>query len=348
MGESFGERHDETQGYVSSHKGELAAFNLAHLEQSVYFYAGAYFVFLILSYVASKAFVLRPVYFVIPLVLLGFWKIIDLLKHRPDNSLERVRVVTGAFYLVLLLVVDVIDIPLRGAVHISIIPMAMAAIAVLYADYFFVLVGMELAVFLENAFICRFLGGGFSVEEGLICAASVCVSSFFAWVLLGIYTDNGAEEKELKEESSTDLLTGLYNKVSFERKTKAYLDGRDEDDEGGILFIIDFDNFKSVNDEHGHLAGDAILKKFGQILKKNFRDNDIIGRVGGDEFMVMLVGGMPEESLVRRCETIEHPRCRCSFLRCFQTPARSTPFCSALASFRSRFSSSNRLRAQGG
>lgn len=54
------------------------------------------------------------------------------------------------------------------------------------------------------------------------------------------------------------------------------------------FLIMDIDKFKTVNDTYGHAAGDVVLKLFGQLLRTNFRKEDVIGRIGGDEFVVLL------------------------------------------------------------
>ncbi|MBR1628423.1 MAG: GGDEF domain-containing protein, partial [Lachnospiraceae bacterium] len=123
--------------------------------------------------------------------------------------------------------------------------------------------------------------------------------------VLNVFAEHSLKEKSLKEEGSTDLLTGLLNKVSFEREAKKFLATRARG-ENVALIILDFDNFKSVNDNYGHLAGDAILCKFGAILKGNFRAQDIIGRVGGDEFMVMITGCQSDEIIAKRCSDVLH------------------------------------------
>ncbi|MBR3747110.1 MAG: diguanylate cyclase [Selenomonadaceae bacterium] len=89
--------------------------------------------------------------------------------------------------------------------------------------------------------------------------------------------------------SKHDLLTGLFNKRSFEEEAKAAIANKKPTD-ASVLMILDFDNFKHVNDTYGHQIGDEVLKAFGLILERAFRTNDIIGRVGGDEFMVYMPG----------------------------------------------------------
>ena len=109
---------------------------------------------------------------------------------------------------------------------------------------------------------------------------------------------------KLEVKSSLDLLTGLYNKMSFEEEAKKFLAER-EPDEKCALFIFDFDDFKHVNDHYGHKTGDEALKYFGKLLRKSFRDGDIIGRIGGDEFMTIFIGEISEKGIADRCDRIK-------------------------------------------
>ena len=102
---------------------------------------------------------------------------------------------------------------------------------------------------------------------------------------------------DVTDKSKHDLLTGLYNKRSFEEEVKNAIALRREEDVS-VLLILDFDNFKHVNDNYGHQVGDEVLKAFGNILVRAFRTKDIIGRIGGDEFMVFMPE-MPANSLKR-------------------------------------------------
>ena len=102
---------------------------------------------------------------------------------------------------------------------------------------------------------------------------------------------------EVTDKSKRDLLTGLYNKKSFEEEVKNALANR-KSENVSVLLILDFDNFKHVNDNYGHQIGDEVLKAFGYILTRVFRAKDIIGRIGGDEFMVFMPD-MPKSSVKR-------------------------------------------------
>ncbi|MEG0094140.1 MAG: diguanylate cyclase [Erysipelotrichaceae bacterium] len=95
------------------------------------------------------------------------------------------------------------------------------------------------------------------------------------------------ENALLKEKAHHDLLTGLYNKVTMENLIKSYLmeEGKNLKH---AMFVIDVDDFKEINDTYGHLQGDQAIQAIGATLKKAFRSDDIVGRAGGDEFIVFL------------------------------------------------------------
>lgn len=92
--------------------------------------------------------------------------------------------------------------------------------------------------------------------------------------------------KVLEDKADTDLLTDLNNKMATERKIREYTEKYP--DKQGVLFVLDVDNFKKINDTMGHAFGDEVLRSLAVRLQSMFRATDIVGRTGGDEFMVFL------------------------------------------------------------
>ena len=306
FGENFGDRHDDTVYYISAYKPEIALQNVEKLQKLIYFFAVIYFLFLIFSYVMVKNFELHVSYFLVPLYLIAVWKVTDLFRRKPEGvPLGVVRIFAFVFFLLLsglVVYIDGITYPKSPTI---LAPLMFLAIPAFYIDFFAVFIGMEAGIFVVYLAENIFLGGPAMLPEGCcICLAALAVSVYSYWNILCDHTNSAYDKRVLKDEGSRDLLTGLFNKVSFEREVKSYLVSRDEEGQG-VLMIIDFDNFKRVNDNFGHLVGDEILKKFGEILKKNFRVTDIVGRIGGDEFMVLMTGNVPEEIVDMRCSTIE-------------------------------------------
>lgn len=105
-------------------------------------------------------------------------------------------------------------------------------------------------------------------------------------LILYIVYENHIRNKELLKYAQTDALTGLYNKETTKLLTDELLS---KDKEGIHAFLIlDMDCFKQINDAYGHAVGDIVLQKFGRLLKNTFREGDILGRIGGDEFVVVM------------------------------------------------------------
>jgi len=98
--------------------------------------------------------------------------------------------------------------------------------------------------------------------------------------------DHEGEEKLLAL-SLIDELTGLYNRRRFFVLTEQYLKLSVRTEKKLLLLFIDMDNLKWINDHHGHNEGDRALIDLANILKKTFRDSDIVARIGGDEFVVL-------------------------------------------------------------
>lgn len=96
-----------------------------------------------------------------------------------------------------------------------------------------------------------------------------------------------AEKKYLEDQARIDQFTGLYNKQAFLDLAQKYLAMPAREEHGALVFI-DIDNFKQANDQLGHLQGDRILKEISGVLKNSVRQEDIIGRFGGDEFCLLL------------------------------------------------------------
>lgn len=94
--------------------------------------------------------------------------------------------------------------------------------------------------------------------------------------------------EELRVQSSTDGLTGLYNRRHFMDSLERLLGTAQRHGEPLALLLVDADHFKRVNDDHGHLAGDEVLRRLGAMLLQETRDGDVAARYGGEEFIIAL------------------------------------------------------------
>jgi diguanylate cyclase (GGDEF)-like protein len=124
----------------------------------------------------------------------------------------------------------------------------------------------------------------FHHPEYVVCAAAVVIG-------LWVFSDGLMRaEVESRSTSGQDALTGLLNRKSLsahfaEVAKQAELTGRDV-----CMVLMDLDHFKAVNDEHGHAAGDAVLRDTADVMRANVRSFELVYRVGGEEFLVLMPG----------------------------------------------------------
>ena len=96
-------------------------------------------------------------------------------------------------------------------------------------------------------------------------------------------TDQRSREMFLQEQARRDALTGIYNKIG-----EKLIDQRLSACGSGLFFMMDLDNFKMINDTFSHAAGDRLLTQVGALLRSTFRSDDLLARIGGDEFVMFI------------------------------------------------------------
>lgn len=92
----------------------------------------------------------------------------------------------------------------------------------------------------------------------------------------------------IKNQAKRDFLTGVYNKGTMHGFIERYIMRNKTDAVPFTFMIVDMDNFKELNDRHGHVTGDITLREFANAVKLELKDNEILGRFGGDEFFMLL------------------------------------------------------------
>lgn len=116
------------------------------------------------------------------------------------------------------------------------------------------------------------------------------------------------EQEELKVKAEIDEMTKLLNKATAEKMAKQILE--EYPDENHAILMIDIDNFKSVNDSLGHDVGDHVISVVAGIISMQFGGSDIVGRIGGDEFMVFMKNVKDREDARRKVQNIVDAFCK--------------------------------------
>lgn len=109
--------------------------------------------------------------------------------------------------------------------------------------------------------------------------------------------------EDLTRQAMTDGLTGAQNRRAFDAALPALLASAPVDEVLGCIAVFDLDHFKTINDRYGHASGDLVLQRFAGVLRASVRDGDLIARLGGEEFAVVLAGMAPDQARLV-CERI--------------------------------------------
>ncbi|MGO9447162.1 MAG: diguanylate cyclase [Solirubrobacteraceae bacterium] len=108
-----------------------------------------------------------------------------------------------------------------------------------------------------------------------------------------------------RAQAETDYLTGLANRAKSDEGLMQLAALADRFSEPLAVAMLDIDRFKLVNDRHGHAVGDSVLRRLGEHLRRDFRGNDVVGRWGGEEFIVGMYGMTRENGVKRLTDTLE-------------------------------------------
>lgn len=164
----------------------------------------------------------------------------------------------------------------------------------------------DMVLGVSAAYVGRQAGYLRNTTKNMVLSLLVVIAVFFCIVMVinivGKIRSN-EKKRELEDKADTDLLTGLSNKLATERKIKDYM--AQNPDSQSMMFLFDIDNFKKINDTMGHAFGDEVLRSLGTQIGAIFRASDIVGRVGGDEFMVFLKDITSDEAIMKEAGKVE-------------------------------------------
>ncbi len=115
--------------------------------------------------------------------------------------------------------------------------------------------------------------------------------------LLSMALQNATHLDLSKDGKWVDQFTGVANRLYFQLRFESEIRRTENYRQALALLMLDIDEFKIINDTHGHYAGDVVIKKMAEIVKKNTRSSDLVGRFGGDEFMVLITSTTEDQAV---------------------------------------------------
>jgi len=135
----------------------------------------------------------------------------------------------------------------------------------------------------------EYFGSGIdSITLTISIIAPALIAPSVTWYIVGLLIKINQLECEQRTLATYDILTGLLLRRPLLEKFKALLRLIERNNSSLSLAYIDIDNFKKINDTYGHAGGDAVLESFGANLREIMRKSDLVGRIGGEEFIIVL------------------------------------------------------------
>lgn len=146
---------------------------------------------------------------------------------------------------------------------------------------------ISVSITLSLDFMLRRVFSPYSLTFSIV--APLLIAPWATWIIVGLVIRINQLEHEQRNLATYDALTGVLMRRAYLTMTQTCLEQAIEKNQPLGIAIIDIDNFKSINDTHGHGGGDAVLRAFSKTLRAEVRDTDLTGRIGGEEFAITLV-----------------------------------------------------------
>ncbi len=225
---------------------------------------------------------------VIPILLVYFN--INLYTRKPTTHLSTnaVGLICGGFYLSMCLTYVLIDVISHSQSQAIWTPIALVVFPMVYIDKMYKYGIEELFIIIVFAILSMvYKKPELFTRDLFAMIAAYFVSMITGHIILEMRSREGLAMVELKRMSSLDKLTKVLNKDALLYRIENYYSNK-EIGSSCTMCVFDLDDFKLVNDNLGHNAGDLLLERVGKLLKDSFRAYDIIGRYGGDEFVALM------------------------------------------------------------
>ncbi len=288
--------------YFSKEKNEIAKLNLRILER-----LSLATIILLVLFLFATPFIIRgwkasPQHIIFLPVSLLFYLITFLYMKKGLNSTKFINALCILFECILFVFIILIDVFSDTAAPSCFMPMLCVAFPALFI--FPLNLSLGLIGFFDIIYVIAVLIfkdptiGQYDVFYAIVSFGFSVVVSI---IIIHLRIRDYQIRNKFKELSVRDaFLPGIYNKQGCEKQMQKYLEFNNPSVNCSVLFL-DLDDFKRINDTFGHQNGDIILQCFGEVLDSIFRSNDIIGRFGGDEFIVLVKELIDENVLAEKC-----------------------------------------------
>ena len=291
--------------YFSKEKFEIAKLNLSILEKLCFATVILLLIFLFLTPFIIKGWSPSPQHVVFLPISTLFCIVVFLCKKKVQTSPTIVTALCILFEIILFTFIILIDVFSDKTEPSCFMPMLCVALPAVFIfplslsfgmiGFFEIIYAIAIILFKDPAI------GQYDVFETIV---SLGFSFVVAVIIVRLRIRDYQTRIKFKELSTRDvLLPSIYNKQGCQKQMQKYIDFYNPSVYCSMLFL-DLDDFKRINDTLGHQNGDIVLCCIEEVLESVFRSNDIIGRFGGDEFIVLVKGMTDEKNLANKCLNI--------------------------------------------
>lgn len=238
-------------------------------------------------------------------ITLGFFLVLSLIYRKfKIYNYCLVQATCIAQYVVMFfhfIVISVFPYDDNYQVYISIFIMLMPALYIIRPSATFAISAVCGCIYIITAY--RYKAVEIASQEAFTTIAALIFSRFISYFLFHMRVEYYMSRQKFISLSTTDELTSLLNRNTVEHVYTKYIENKPHDEQYAVM-MIDIDDFKHINDNYGHRAGDFTLQIFSRNLKRIFEPYDIIGRIGGDEFFILMKHAKSEEDVTRKAGEI--------------------------------------------
>lgn len=290
--------------YFIESRSEITERNLEFMQTISLFGIFIYILYYIVTLVFFRSWMISPVYALfVPCLMLFYFYARKTLRSEKRN-LRNIQIITLLMYIALMaetIIMSVFPHPDTPSVYF---PLFLIMGPVLFILPMFLQLAVVSSGFLAFVALALNFKSAACLHHDLFEASTAFIFSVIVILLLlqfRLQTETLKNKYYLK--SKTDQLTSLLNKMAWMTDARHYILSKKKNEHYAVLFI-DIDNFKKINDTFGHMEGDRLLSEVADTLKNVCRRDDILGRFGGDEFIILLKRIESEDQASQKAETI--------------------------------------------
>lgn len=292
------------RAYFHEEREQIAQQNLRLLDHLSLITAGLLIFFFLITPIVLPNWTITPYHiFFLPASLI-FW-LISIVLQKKKIGYFLILFICLLFQSVLFTFVLFIDLLAAPNTPASFMPGLCIALPVLFIMPFHYSYGVTLTFEILYIWVANHFKDPFLAQYDILNSiVGIAFSLAVAEVIMRLRLRDYASRMKYKQLSTLDTLSGILNKMAWIESVKQYL-WLQRSDNTCSMAILDVDNFKHINDQLGHFIGDQILQHIGTVLSETFRATDLVGRFGGDEFVVLLKGTTKPEVLEKKFQYIE-------------------------------------------